>query len=303
MPTLQQLRYLVAIADTLNFSRAAERLNVTQPTLSAQIRALEARLGVPLFERNRARVLPTATGAEIARRARLILREVDAIREIVRYGDRARLGGVLRLGVVHTVGAYLLSVAMPLLRKEFPGLRLYVREDRPERLLAQLADGVQDALVLPEELSRADFETAGLLREALLVVLPADHPLAGKPVIDPSDLTGEVVLTMELWHRLHDQIAELCRETGAELARDYEGTTLDTVRQMVATGMGIALLPALYVRSEVMREKLVVARPLSRGAPSRDIVFVWRRANPLREHYLDLARAMREAVAEFDTRA
>ena len=303
MPTLQQLRYLVALADTLNFSRAAARLNVTQPTLSAQIRALEARLGAPLFERNRARVLPTATGAEIARRARLVLREVDTIRGIARGGDRGRLDGVLRLGVVHTVGAYLLSVAMPLLREEFPGLRLYVREDRPERLLAQLADGVQDALVLPEEPARADFESAGLLRESLLVVLPADHPLAGKPMIDPSDLAGEVVLTMESWHRLHDQIADLCRETGARLARDYEGTTLDTVRQMVATGMGIALLPALYVRSEVMRETLVVARPLSRGAPSRDIAMVWRRANPLREHYLGLARTMREAVAEFDTPA
>ena len=302
MPTLQQLRYLVAIADTLNFSRAAERLNVTQPTLSAQIRALEARLGVPLFERNRARVLPTATGAEITRRARLVLREVDAIREIARDSDRARLGGVLRLGVVHTVGAYLLSLAMPSLRQEFPGLRLYVREDRPERLLAQLADGVQDALVLPEEPARPDFETAPLLREALLVVLPADHPLAAKPAIHPADLAGEVVLTMESWHHLHDQIADLCRETGAELARDYEGTTLDTVRQMVATGMGIALLPALYVRSEVMRETLVVARPLSRGAPARDIAFVWRRANPMREHYLDLARTMREAVAAFDLR-
>lgn len=302
MPTLQQLRYLVAIADTLNFSRAAERLNVTQPTLSAQVRTLEARLGTPLFERNRARVLPTAAGAEIARRARLVLREVDTIREIAREGDKARLSGVLKLGVVHTVGAYLLSVAMPLLRQEFPGLRLYVREDRPERLLAQLADGVQDALVLPEEPVRSDFETAGLLREALLVVLPADHPLAGKRVLDPADLAGEVVLTMESWHRLHDQIADLCRETGAELARDYEGTTLDTVRQMVATGMGIALLPALYVRSEVMRETLVVARPLSRGAPSRDIVFAWRRANPQRERYLGLARTMREAVAEFDQR-
>lgn len=302
MPTLQQLRYLVAVADTLNFSRAAERLNVTQPTLSTQIRELEMRLGVPLFERNRARVRPTAAGTEIARRARGVLREIDGIRDIARDGGKARLSGVLRLGVVHTVGAYLLSVAMPSLRKEFPGLRIYVREDRPERLLPQLADGVHDALILPEDPGRPDFETARLLREALLVVLPADHRLAEKAVIDPPDLAGETVLTMEPWHRLHDQIAELCRETGAELARDYEGTTLDTVRQMVATGMGIALLPALYVRSEGMREKLVVARPLSHGAPLRGIIFVWRRANPQRERFLGLAQTIREAVAGFDVK-
>ena len=302
MPTLQQLRYLVALADTLNFSRAAERLNVTQPTLSAQIRELEIRLGAPLFERNRARVLPTAAGIEIARRARGVLREIDGIRDIARDGGKAGLGGVLRLGVVHTVGAYLLSVAMPTLRKEFPDLRIYVREDRPERLLIQLADGIHDVLALPEEPGRADFETARLLREALLVVLPADHRLAERAVIDPSDLAGETVLTMEPGHRLHDRIAELCRETGAELARDYEGTTLDTVRQMVATGMGIALLPALYVRSEVMRETLVVARPLSRGAPVRDIVLAWRRANPQRERLLGLAQAMRKAVAGFEVK-
>ena len=302
MPTLQQLRYLVALADTLNFSRAAERLNVTQPTLSAQIRELEIRLGAPLFERNRARVLPTAAGIEIARRARGVLREIDGIRDIARDGGKAGLGGVLRLGVVHTVGAYLLSVAMPTLRKEFPDLRIYVREDRPERLLIQLADGIHDVLALPEEPGRADFETARLLREALLVVLPADHRLAERAVIDPSDLAGETVLTMEPGHRLHDRIAELCRETGAELARDYEGTTLDTLRQMVATGMGIALLPALYVRSEVMRETLVVARPLSRGAPVRDIVLAWRRANPQRERLLGLAQAMRKAVAGFEVK-
>lgn len=300
MPTLQQLRYLVAVADMLHFSRAAERLNVTQPTLSAQITALEARLGTALFERNRARVLPTTTGTEIARRARDILREVDNIRDIARGGDEARRGGVLRLGVVHTVGAYLLSLAMPALRSGFPGLRLHVRENRPDRLLGQLAEGVHDALVLPEDPGRADFETALLLRESLLVVLPADHRLAGRPQLDPADLAGEVVLTMEAWRRLHDQIADLCRAAGAELARDYEGATLDTVRQMVAMGMGIALLPALYVRSEVMRERLVIARPLARDAPARDVVLVWRRGSPQRARFIALAQTMREAVTAFD---
>lgn len=298
MPSLQQLRYLVAVADTLNFSRAAERLNVTQPTLSAQIGALEARLGATLFERNRARVLPTAKGIAIAGRARAVLREVETIRDLARDGDGS--GGVLRLGVVHTVGAYLLSVAMPALRRTHPDLRLHVREDRPERLLTGLGEGAQDALILPEDPARPDFEVTPLLHEALQVVLPADHRLAARRVIAPGDLAGETVLTIESWHRLHDQIAELCRSTGAELARDYEGTSLDTVRQMVATGMGIALLPVLYVRSEVIRETLVVARPLAHGAPRRRIVFAWRRTSPRRAGLLELAQTMRAALAEFD---
>lgn len=299
MPTLQQLRYLVALADTLHFSRAAERLNVTQPTLSAQIRELEARLGVPLFERTRSKVLPTSAGAEIARRARGILREVEAIRDFAR-GGTSGLSGVIRLGAVHTVGAYLLSVAMPELRREFPDLRLYVREDRADRLLGQLTDGMHDAVLITEDPGHGPFDAVELLREELLVVLPSGHRLAGSSQIDPADLAGETVLTMEPSHRLHDQISDLCRETGAVLARDYEGTTLDTVRQMVATGMGIALLPALYVRSEVLRERLVVARPLLHAAPRRAIRMVWREGDPQKARFDGLTRVIRSAVAEFD---
>lgn len=300
MPSLQQLRYLVALADTLNFSRAAERLNVTQPTLSAQIRELELRLGVPLFERTRAKVLTTAAGAQAARRARSVLAEVDAIREIGKTGGGSGLAGVLKLGVVHTVGAYLLSVAMPELRRAFPELRLYVREDRPERLLGQLGDGVHDAVILAEDPGRGIFETADLLSEELFVVLPAGHPLAHSAEIDPAALSGQTVLTMEPSHRLHDQVAELCRDTGAVLARDYEGTTLDTVRQMVATGMGIALLPALYVRSEVLREELVVAKRLAYGAPRRKIVMAWRAGDPQKARFAELTHTVQGALASYN---
>lgn len=296
MPSLQQLRYLVALGDTMHFTRAAELMHVTQPTLSMQIRELEARLGVRLVERTRARVLLTPVGAAIVQRARTILAEVEDIRDLARTGDAATRG-TLRMGVVQTVGAYLLSVVVPDLRDRFPALRLYVREELPARLLDALSEGTHDILILPEDPARREVETARLMREPLRVVLPHDHPLAARPRIAPEDLAGETVLAMERGHRMHDQISTLCNRVGAIVSRDYEGTSLDTLRQMVATGMGISLLPSLYVRSEVTRENLVVARPFTEGAPMRDIVMAWRGSSPNGPGFRTLAAAIRDSLA------
>lgn len=297
MPRIQQLRYLVAVADTLNFSRAAESCHVTQPTLSMQLRELERRLDTQLIERTRARVILTPIGAEIARRARTILAEVEDIREIALRDDPSALQSTLQMGVVQTVGAYVLSLAVPALRRSFPELRLYVREDRLENLPKRLSDGTHDVLLLPDDPNHPDFTSVRLIREPLHLVLPADHPLTGKEAIRPEELSGETILTMERGHRLHDQIAKLCSDVGAIHARDYAGTTLDTLRQMVASGMGLSLLPALYVRSDVLREKLVVARPLAFGAPVRDITMVWRKSSPRRSSYAVLAEIIRECLA------
>lgn len=299
MPSLQQLRYLVAVADTLHFSRAAEMTHVTQPTLSMQIRELEQRLGAILIERSRAKVMLTPIGTEVVRRARTILAGVQDIREIAASGDATTLQGILRMGVVHSIGAYLLSVVMPDLRKTFPALRLYVREDHLALLPRQLQDGVHDLLILPQAPVQPGIVSTPLIREPLMLVLPAGHRLAQRDRIDPADLAGETVLTMERGHHIQAQIASLCEMTGAHLARDYEGTTLDTLRQMVASGMGISLLPALYVRSEVLRERLVVARPLSDQIPERDIYMAWRANAAQSVHYDDLAQLMRDALAPF----
>ena len=296
MPRLQQLRYLVAIADTLSFSRAAEACAVTQPTLSMQLKELETNLGATLVERTRTRVLMTPVGSEVVRRARDILAGVEDIREIARGGDGPALEGSLRMGVVQTVGAYVLSLAMPTLRRSYPGLRVLVREDRIENLPAKLSDGTHDVLLMPQPLEQHDFTSVCLMREPLHLVLPADHRLAACETIDPASLAGETVLTMERGHRLHDQIATLCQEVGANHASDYAGTTLDTLRLMVSTGMGITLLPALYVRSDVLREKLVVARPLASRAPVRDISMVWRNASPRAARFERLADAIRSSL-------
>lgn len=286
---MQQLRYLLALADTLSFSRAAAACHVTQPTLSLQLKEMESRLAARLVERTRARVIMTPVGTEVAKRARRILAELDDIRDVARLEERGALHGTLQMGVVQTVGAYVLSVAMPSLRKSYPDLRIFVREDRLDLLPQKLSDGTHDLLLLPEAVTHPDFASVTLIREPLQLVMPADHRLAQVEAVAPEDIHGETILVMERGRQLHDQIAALCNEFGATQAQDYAGTTLDTLRLMVTTGMGLSLLPALYVRSDVLREKLIVARPLSHRAPIRDVTMAWRTSSPRSEGYRRLA--------------
>jgi LysR family hydrogen peroxide-inducible transcriptional activator len=297
MPSVQQLRYLIAVADHGNFSRAADACNVTQPTLSMQLKDMENRIGVQLVERTRTKVLMTPVGSEIARRARSVIAEVEDIREIARHDKADVPRGPLRLGVVQTVGGYVLSLAVPQLRVAYPDLRIMVREDRLETLPGKLSDGAYDVLLLPEKLDDPDFVSVVLLREPLHLVVQADHRLAAFDTVDPKELAGETILSMERGHRIHEQIARLCAEVGAAHATDYAGTTLDTLRLMVTCGMGISLLPALYVRSDVQRETQVVSRPLSHGAPVRELTMVWRKASPRNKAYQIIALTISDSIA------
>lgn len=297
MPKLQQLRYLVAIADSLSFSKAAQACNVTQPTLSMQFKELEARLNVTLVERTRSRVILTPVGEDIARRARTVLAEVEDIRDTARRDDPSGFKGTVRMGVVQTVGAYVLSLAMPRMRELFPDLRINVREDSLDSLPRKLADGTHDVLLTPEDEDGEGFTRVRLMREPLHLVLPSDHRLAGQDVIDPARLRGETILSMDRDGPLHDQIARMCHDVGAIDVQDYCGTTLDTLRQMVAAGMGLSLLPALYVRSDVLREKLVVARPLTHSAPVRDLTMLWRTTSPRQAVFQALAGTISDCLA------
>ncbi len=292
MPTLQQLRYLVAVSETLHFRRAAERTHVSQPTLSGQLRELELTLGAQLVERSRSRVLMTPIGSEIAERAKAVLRDVGEIVELGKQG-RGSLAGTLRLGVLPTLGPYLLPTILPEALKAYPKLRLYVREGMPQALLDALDEGGLDLLLFPLPVAGADLESARLFREPLLVAAPTGHPLARRRFAERADLKGETVLTLERGHRLHDQVAELCREMGAKLTPDYEGTSLDTLRQMVGMGMGLTFLPALYVRAEMASDPLVAVRPFRTNAPSRDIGMIWRRKSARGKEYMALAEVVR----------
>ncbi len=269
-PSLKQLRYLVALADTLHFRRAAEQTHVSQPTLSGQLRELEQRLGVQLVERSRTRVVLTPIGKDIAARARDILRGVQDLVERAK-DDQEVLGGTLRLGVLPTLGAYLLGHVLPELHQSYPRLKLYVLEGTPDSLRRDLDEGRLDLLILALPFPGAEMAVVRLFREPLLIAAPADHPLGAKDFAERDDLKGEVVLALERGYQLHNQVRELCELYGAELALDYEGTSLDTLRQMVGMGMGLSFLPALYVRSEVPKDSEVVARPLRSKPPSRTI--------------------------------
>lgn len=271
------------MADTLNLSRAAEHCHVTQPTLSIQLKELEARLGTRLVER-----------------ARIIAAEIDDIRDIARREDPRAMQSLLRMGVVHMVGVYVLSIAMPMLRHTFPQTRIHVREEEPQQLQDNLAEGQYDVILLPGVPVRDDLTSFVLITEPLHLVVPQDHRLARRKTVRSQDLTDETILTMERRAGPTNEIARLCREVGAIEASDYVGTTLDTLRQMVAAGMGIALLPALYVRSEVVREELVVAIPLSDPAPTRHICMAWRKSVQRAATYIDFARAISGCLKPWD---
>ncbi len=292
MPTLQQLRYLVAIAETLHFRRAAEMSHVTQPTLSGQLRELEEKLGVQLVERSRAKVILTPVGKEIATRARTVLRDVRDIVELAKHGQNL-LGGTIRVGVLQSLGPYLLPHILPELHQSYPDLKLYVREGMPQSLIDGVDDGSLDLLFFPLPVKGADLQSVRLFREPLWIVAPHEHALAAKETAAQSDLEGETVLTLERGHRLHEQVRELCDQYGAKLALDYEGTSLDTLRQMVGMGMGLSFLPALYVRSEVLHDKQVVARQMKSRAPFRLIGMVWRRHSARQDEFFALAELIR----------
>lgn len=295
MPTLKQFRYLVAVADQKHFGRAAEVSHVTQPTLSAQIKELELRLGAQLIEQSRPSVVLTPTGREIVRRARSVLAEVDDIRTIARH-QSGNIGGTLRLGVVQSLGSYLMPLIVPDIHDREPDLRLYIREGLAAHLIDQLIEGTLDFLFFPLPVRGQNLRVVPLFEEPLLVVAPRTHRLAMQPEIAGADLKGETLLTLEAGHRLYEQVRDVSARFGAHLSHDYEGTSLDTLRQMVAMEIGISLMPALYVRSEVARETLVRARPFAKTAPSRTVGMVWRQGASREDTFQRLATHVRDIL-------
>lgn len=295
MPTLRQLTYLVAIADTLHFSRAAEQCHVTQPTLSTQLRDLEARLGAVLIDRSRTRISMTPTGQAIVERARRMLAEAEEIRMIART-DEALLTSTIRVGVVQSSGSYFLPLVVPQLHAIYPRLKLYIREGLPAPMLRSLEDGALDLLFFPLPVKRSGLESLSLFREALYVVTSKDHAFASEQSVDPRQLKGEKVLALDAQHLLYDQVRRLCDDFGAELSHDFEGTSLDTLRQMVAMDMGISIMPALYIRSEVSHQDAVIARPFRMSPPHRTIGTIWRRGTAREQEYLMLSKAICEIL-------
>jgi LysR family transcriptional regulator, hydrogen peroxide-inducible genes activator len=289
--TLRQLQYVVAVADTLSFRRAAERCHVAQPSLSAQLGQLEEALGVRLFERDQRRVLPTAAGEALIARARRLLVEADDLTAAARQlGDP--LSGTLRLGVIPTISPYLLPAVTPALREGFPRLELRWIEDKTEVLVARLDAGELDDAVLALEAEIGELEHEVIATDAFVLAAPCDHPLArSKAPIAPAELRDAAVLLLDEGHCFRSQALAFCgRNRAHEL--EFRATSLPTLVQMVAAGAGVTLLPALALATETPRAALRI-RPFTQPAPHRTIALVWRRRSPLAAALRPIAAAIK----------
>lgn len=295
MPSLRQLEYLIALSDTRHFRKAAEQMGVSQPTLSAQLAELERRLGVQLVERNTSGVLMTPVGERVLAHARQVASSVQAIRELAQ-SHRGGLSGVLRMGLPHTIGPYLLPYLIGPLHRAHKDLRLYVREDLPLALPDALERGVHDVLIVPIPIRSGEFVIEPLYRERLHLVAPIDHALAIAGSARRSDLKDEPVLALGPGHQLRTQVEELCGEFGAQLLTSFEGTSLDTLRQMVGMGLGLTFLPDLYVRRELPGDTAVKSVELKGRALFRTIGLVWRRSSALGDSIGELASEIKAAL-------
>jgi len=298
--TLRQLQYLAAVADLRSFRRAAEACHVSQPSLSAQVAEAEGALGVRLFERDRRGVLLTRAGEALLPRLRQVLLVAGDLVEAARRHADPRAGTV-RLGVLPTIGPYLLPAAVPLLRAALPRLAIRWEEDRTAALVARVEAGELEGALLAAEADLGTLETVSVGEDPFVLAAPPDHPLArGAGPVRPADLRGAEVLLLDDGHCLRDQALEVCgRARAREL--DFRATSLGTLVQMVAGGAGVTLLPSLAAAVEAARAGLTL-RPFAPPAPARTLVVAWRRrsaAEPaLREVAEVVARAVREVVRE-----
>lgn len=290
--TLRQLEYTVAVSDTGGFRKAAASCAVSQPALSAQVAALERALGVPLFERTSRRVLPTAAGDELLDRARRLLADgADLLDAGRRRGDP--LAGDLRVGVLPTIGPYVLPELSAGLTRALPRTRFVWVEEPTPVLVRRVSEGSLDAALLAREADLAGLETAEVARDPFVLAVPRRHPLARKGPVSRGELAGHEVLLLAAEHCFGVQSLEACRSRRAEAAR-FTATSLTTLARMAAGGFGPALLPALAAGSENRRHDLVVRRFAS-PVPARTLVLAWRSRSAIGEALRSVAAALREA--------
>jgi LysR family hydrogen peroxide-inducible transcriptional activator len=275
---LKDLKYLVALADTGHFGKAAERTFVSQPTLSAQLKKLEEYLGVKLVERQPKNVQLTDVGKQIVVRARRMLDEGDEIIALAR-NNTDPFAGKLKIGLIPTIGPYLLPRVMQRIRKSLPQLGLMLYEHQTESLLKRLRAGEVDLGILALPVAQDGLDTRVLYEEAFTVALPNEHPLAAKSSIKVSDLKGQTLLLLEDGHCLREQALEVCSRIGVREAEDFRATSLETLRQMVVAGLGITLLPETAVESPFGSQRGLAIRPFTKPAPTRTVGGVWRKSS------------------------
>jgi len=290
---LKDLRYLVAVAEQRHFGRAAARCFVSQPTLSAQLKKLEQSLGVQLIERAPNNVSLTPAGEQIVARARRIIEASEEVVELAR-AQRDPLAGRLRVAFLPTIGPYLLPHVTRAIRRSLPQLELRLYEYQTAPMLEKLREGELDLGVLALPVDLTGLEARELYREAFTVAVPERHPLAQRETLRVTDLRGEKLLLLEEGHCLREQALEVCGNAGVSEGEDFRATSLETLRQMVAAGAGVTLLPELASRGAYGNARGVKIRPFARPAPVRQIGAVWRRTTPRRAAVDAVARVIAE---------
>lgn len=269
---LRDLKYLVAVAEQRHFGKAAEACFVSQPTLSTQIKKLEEELGVTLIERTNRQVMLTPVGARIVDKARRVLREVSELTDLAEeYRDP--YGGDFHLGIIPTVAPYLLPKILGPIRKAFPNLRIRLTEGQTAVISELLRNGELDAVILALPLDEENVVAVPLYREPFYFAASRDHPKAGKKTVSLDDLDDEQVLLLEDGHCLRDQALEVCKSHNAVENTNFRATSIETLRQMVAAGEGITLMPELAIPQRAGAVRYV---PFKARVPHRDIGICWR---------------------------
>ena len=293
--TLTELRYIVAVAREKHFGRAAEKCFVSQPTLSVAIKKLEEELGVVLFERGATEVRVTAVGNRVIEQAHRVLEEASAIKHIAAAG-KDELAAPLRFGAIYTVGPYVTPQLIPLLHKRAPHMPLLIQENYTTRLGEMLKNGDVDVILLSEPFSEPGIVTQAVYDEPFRVVMPASHAWAKKTRIAAADLCSETLLLLSSGNCFRDQVMQTCagakRAVHAGLQQSFEGSSLETIRQMVASGVGITVLPSTAAESRTADSKLTTMKHFTAPEPTRRIALAWRKRFPRAR----AVQAVREAL-------
>lgn len=296
LPTLRQLRYLVAVAEEGHFGRAADACAVTQSTLSAGIRELEGVLGTVLVDRSRQPARLTPVGEEIVPRARSLLRGAEDLVDAA--AGLAPFTRLIRLGTIPTIGPYLLPRVLPALRVRFPQLPLYLREDRTRQVLDLIDQGRLDLGLIALPYDTGAMEVCVLGRERLVLACRTDHPLAGEATVSGARVAEQVLLLLEDGHCLRDHVLTACPAAGARANEAFQATGMSTLVQMVAAGLGVTLLPEMAVAVEAGRTAGIATVPLSEDGASREIALVWRPGAARTAEYQELCRVMQPLAGQ-----
>lgn len=297
--TLTELRYIVALARERHFGRAAEACFVSQPTLSVAVRKLEDELGVAIFERAGSDLTVTPIGERIVAQAQRALQEAEAVKDVAKAGQD-QLRGPLRIGAIYTIGPYIFPALIPLLHRNAPDMPLVIEENFTSALTGKLKRGELDVIIISLPFAEPGIVTLPLYREPFVVLLPAAHPLTARETLRAGDLADEAMLLLGAGHCFRDQVIDACpdcapnRHSSADSNHVVEGSSLETIRHMVASGMGITVLPCTAAGADRYARRLLAIRRFTGKSPCRDVALAWRVSFP-RPQVIDV---LRDAVGD-----